>query len=144
MRPIALFRLLPALLTLAAWGCAPITRAAYDFQPPATAAAQACVEQCAATRKGCGRACDLQTPNCGNSALYPGTRPLSGEILPPAPVLQSRIGPMGDGDLDCSDLEPVLQSGLQCRLACDDLYRQCYAKCGGTVIPRQECVAFCR
>ena len=143
MRLIAILRRLAPLLPLALWACQPILRTSYDFAPPATAEGRACIDQCDATKAGCGRSCDLQTPNCGNPILYPGSR--MGKYDPgPLPPFKNSFGRMGDTDLDCTDLEPVLQSDRQCHESCDELYRQCYAKCGGTVVPHQECVAFCQ
>ena len=139
MRPIALFPLL-TLLALAA--CQPVFRTSYDFEPPAAAEARACVDQCAAAQSQCKRGCDLQAPNCGDPITYPGSRPLSG-APPTHPFYNTSFGGIGAPDLDCTDLEPVLQSGLQCREACEDVYRRCYAGCGGRVIPHRRCVAFC-
>ena len=127
----------------------PVIRTSYGFEPPAGAAALACVEQCAAAQSQCERSCNLQAPNCGDPLTFPGSRPLS-EALParpydPAhPYYKASFGSFGNRDIDCSDLEPVLQSGLQCREACGDVYRRCYTHCGGRAIPHRECVAFCQ
>ncbi|MEI6559864.1 MAG: hypothetical protein WCO00_15780 [Rhodospirillaceae bacterium] len=143
MPPSHLLGLLPPALMLALSACQPITRTHYGFEPPAGATAGACLAQCAVARTACGRACDHQAPDCGDPLNYPGSR-LPGAGPATAPRGRGSLRGIGGPDLDCADLEPVIQSGLLCHEACDSLYRDCYAGCGGTVVPRQSCIAFCQ
>lgn len=140
MRLMFILRLLPALMVLV--GCSPIIRTSYSFEPPAAVEARACVDQCMKTNTQCWRTCDLRTPNCGDATLYPGAT-LPGQETGPMPDFKSPLGMFGSGRADCIDLEPIIQSGRQCKDACDGLYRQCYARCGGTVVAHPVCTAFC-
>ena len=141
MRPVFALPLVALASALAA--CQPVIRTSYGFEPPADAKTRACVDQCLKTNTRCWRSCDLSTPNCGDPTLYPGGT-LSGQEAPgPVPAYKTPFTRFGGPDTDCADLEPVIQSGRLCKDACDGQYRQCYARCGGTVIPHPVCAAFC-
>jgi hypothetical protein len=143
-----------ALLVLT--GCQPLVRTSFTLEPPASASGKACIAQCEQASATCRRTCALQPPNCGDPYNFPSGS-LSGleSIAPgsasdPAPgsasasVTLVHFGRMGSPDLDCSDLEPVIQSQRLCEAQCDAVYRGCYAQCGGTVTAHPTCIAFCR
>ena len=129
---ISLFSILFLATILA--GCGPIYRTEYAYVPPHSPTGKMCAAQCVQGKNACEQMCEMKNQNCRLRAhqdalaqyhMYKQERKREGKPLK-------------------KEIQDFDQSYL-CSSSCDceSTYRACYSTCGGQVLERQVCVAFC-
>jgi hypothetical protein len=126
-----------AAALLVVTGCGPIYETQYRMIPPPDANGRMCATQCQQTQTYCRSNCQMIEQAClGNERErahreyehYVWERRSQGLALKRSPD---------------SFYNAYTCSRDSCEASCADDYRQCYATCGGTVIPNRVCTAFC-
>src|SRR3990167_339271 len=100
-------------------GCGPMYETQYKYIPPASNIGKMCTSQCVQSKSMCQQMCEMRKQSCRR-----------GERV--------RSGKKDDRKFDY--LEPNCDN-----IACDctETFNTCYGACGGEVLERQVCVAFC-
>ncbi len=96
-------------------GCGPIYNTEYTFEPPQSPEGKSCTFQCKNTELQCEQMEKMREENC---------------------LLRSK--------LECKDQKECSTSS--CRTdndVCEEMYRNCYQACGGTVDTHKVCVLNC-
>ncbi|MCW5584286.1 MAG: hypothetical protein KIT56_10540 [Gammaproteobacteria bacterium] len=115
-------------------GCGPVYKREYAFVPPRTGMGKMCIAQCVQNKNTCEQMCQMNNENCRLRAhqdavyqfeMYKHERRKHG-----APVKK-----------DVSDFDMSYTCNHSCN--CEPTYRSCYSACGGQVLERDVCVAFC-
>ena len=110
--------------------CGPIYNTTYTYRPPAAMEGRQCVNDCLAQKSHCNIRCQQDYEQC-NFAAQDEAR---------AQYRAYQKAHPGD-KRDTNYFADSSQCRQDC--GCDSDYNQCYANCGGTVIPHTQCVAFC-
>ena len=120
------------LISISLFGCGPVYRTHYSYQPPDDPSGRQCITQCAAIRELCRATAENRASQeravCQQSAA-----------LRYATCLATAK----------SDAERnACSSGQACSMQanttqCDTDYNQCYENCGGVVASTQVCVSGC-
>jgi hypothetical protein len=115
-------------------GCGPIYKRQYDYVAPKSSVGKMCTAQCQMAKSACEQSCELRNQTCVNQArqeaIYSFESYKQQMSREGKPIVKSL------GDFDYSNT---------CRTTCDCLhpYQACYSACGGKVIEKKVCVAFC-
>lgn len=115
-------------------GCGPIYKRQYDYVAPKSSVGKMCTAQCQRAKSACEQSCELRNQSCVNQARQ--------EAIYAFESYKQQMSRAGKpiektlGDFDYSST---------CHTTCDCLhpYQACYSACGGKVIEKQVCVAFC-
>jgi len=133
MKLIVRVNLFLLLLTLLA-GCGPVYKRQYAFVPPKTSTGKMCIAQCGSSKQSCQQMCAIKTETCRLRAKqdaviqfeqYKNDRRHAGESI--------------DKELSYFDHSSSCDTACHCEPA----YRECYSACGGEVLQKDVCVAFC-
>lgn len=111
--------------------CGPVYKTTYTYHPPTSMAGRQCVNDCLAQKSHCNNRCQRDYEQCSFAAQDEARR-------------QYREWQRNHPKDHSRDYTFFLDTS-QCRqdCGCDSDYNQCYANCGGVVIPHTQCVAFC-
>lgn len=119
--------------------CGPIYETSYELRPPLSSEGRFCTNQCAQNQQFCRQNCNSQVQMCEyNERLraqneyyaYAEEQRAKGQKIVKTPDSFYN-------SFQCSNVKN------SCQDQCDDLYRSCFAGCGGKVIPHTTCVANC-
>lgn|SRR3990167_5615816 len=114
--------------------CSPIYKTEYNYIPPASMMGRMCISQCLQNRSMCDQMCQMRNESCRRDAerdaFYQYEYYKNEQI---------RLGKKVKKDISYFD------RSLSCRTSCDceEPFNSCYAACGGQILSRQVCVAFC-
>jgi hypothetical protein len=125
-----------SILCLAAMlaGCGPIYKTEYAYVPPRTDTGKMCTAQCVQGKNSCEQMCEMKNQDCRLRAhqdaltqfeMYKQERKREGKPL----------------KKDVKDFDQSYTCGSSCN--CEPTYNACYSACGGQVLERKVCVAFC-
>lgn len=126
--------LFAALLPLSA--CGPLYTTKYTMVPPPTSEGRMCVQQCSQARAYCRQGCKIEKMECSQDARDRAMRDYRAYVR----RQQAENKPVRKSP---SDFEYSYCSTSSCDQQCEDDHRGCYTDCGGQVIARQVCTAFC-
>lgn len=110
-------------------GCQPMISTTYEVVPPASIEGRYCANECLSVKQYCEQACRRDVNACEQMNL-----------------IESQTKYIVDSKTDSS---PDMYRGSrycsadECMQACTANYNICHTNCGGQVIPRQQCTAFC-
>jgi hypothetical protein len=142
--PLSCFsgRLLAAVLVLVALaGCGPRYATEYALgPPPQTPEARACVSACEVSRLTCQQTSNDRYGQCVQTAQM--QQLLCQQQQQIDALSCNRSGPQWKG-YPCYIRSCQAPYCWRDDRACGDIYRACYAGCGGTVTPQTVCVAGC-
>ncbi|BAI71243.1 hypothetical protein AZL_006050 [Azospirillum sp. B510] len=118
--------------------CGPIYETQYSLIPPTSAEGRLCVNQCQQNRNYCRQNCGMSQQACVNEArsraLYEYQAYVNRQQAEKKPIKKS----VGDFDSSYSC------GNSSCEARCDADYRDCFGgSCGGQVIAKTVCTAFC-
>lgn len=124
-----------AIITLVLTACGPIYKKQYAYVPPASNMGKMCTAQCVQNKNSCEQMCQMRNDNCRmqarQDAMYQFEIYRSDRLKQNLPVEKS-INDFDRGSFGCQNT-----------CGCSATYRSCYAACGGEVLERNVCVAFC-
>ncbi len=133
-----MLRLLTAMiiivLTSMLFGCGPIYKKEYAYVPPRSSMGKMCTAQCIQSKSNCLQMCQMRNDNCRAQARqdayyqyeeYKHERRREGKEV----------------DKDVKDFDRSFFCNQSCD--CTPSFHACYSACGGQVLERQVCVAFC-
>ncbi len=122
------------IFVVALSACGPIYNTEYAYVPPSSKMGKMCTAQCLQGKSSCEQICELKNENCTvrsrQDALYRYEIYKSDQVQKGQPVKKSIA------DFDTS---------YTCKAACNckASFHTCYAACGGEVVEKKVCVAFC-
>lgn len=111
--------------------CGPIYNTTYSYHPPASLEGRQCVNDCLAQKSHCSIRCQRDYEQCNFAAQDEARHEYN----------EWQRAHSGDHSRDPSYFVDNSQCNQDC--GCNSDYNQCYANCGGAVIPHTTCVAFC-
>jgi hypothetical protein len=128
----SLFSIFVVIALLA--GCGPVYKREYSFVPPKTDMGRMCISQCVQGKNACEQTCRMNNDNCRAQAREDA-------IYEYREYKRERIREGKEIKKNISDFD----RGYRCQSSCDcePTYRACYSACGGQVLYRDVCVAFC-
>lgn len=115
--------------------CSPIYRSDFQYEPPADATGKMCITQCMQNKGSCQQMCQMKRESCRSRSrenayfqyqAYKAEQERHGE-----PIKRS-IRDFDNGYFECHQ---------PCH--CNQGFNSCYSACGGQVIEKKVCVAFC-
>ena len=114
--------------------CGPIYKTEYAYTPPASSMGQMCVSQCLQNKSVNEQMCQMRNDACRSQARQNAMYQFEAY----------RNERKSDGKKVRKDLSDFDQSYL-CSDSCDSTptFNACYSACGGQVLERQICTAFC-
>lgn len=126
-----------ALLSLLG-ACGPIHSTQYSLTPPATPEGRQCVSQCQQNRGYCRQSCHLAQQACLNEAR-------SRAIDEYRDYVHRQVSKKKPVQRSVSDFEHSYGcNSNSCEARCESDYRDCFGGvCGGQVVARTVCTAFC-
>lgn len=115
-------------------GCGPIYKTEYNYVPPHSNMSKMCVAQCVQAKSHCEQLCELKNQNCVAQARQEAFYEY--EIYKHDRKREGKKVKKDIGDFDRS---------YRCQSSCDctPSFNTCYSACGGQVLEKQVCVAFC-
>jgi hypothetical protein len=114
--------------------CGPIYNTEYTFVPPRSNMGKMCIAQCVQSKSMCQQMCDMRNDNCRAQAkmeahqdykMYKHERHKEGKEV----------------KKDIGDFDKSYACNTNCN--CEPQFHSCYSACGGQVLEKQVCVAFC-
>ena len=116
-------------------GCGPVYKREYSFVPPKSSVGKMCTAQCVTSKNSCQQMCNLSTENCRLRARQDA-------IYQFEQYKRDRRHDGKDIDKNLSDFD---HGAAACSSSCncEPAYRECFSACGGEVLQRDVCVAFC-
>lgn len=114
--------------------CGPMYSTSYSYVPPRSWRGKQCVNQCMMQQTTCKMQCKLSDQEChmnANMIARPAYRAYVRQQARAKQPIKKTIRDFADYS-SCAD-----------SCGCVNLYRQCYTNCGGQVVARTVCVAFC-
>lgn len=132
-RITSLLFLLVSIALLSA--CGPVYKKEYSYVPPVSNVAKMCTAQCVQSKNACEQMCQMRNENCRmqsrQDAMYEYENYRE---------QQERLNKPIDKRIEYFD-----QGSYRCNTSCNcaPTYRSCYSACGGEVLERNVCVAFC-
>lgn len=121
-----------ALLTLTA--CGPIYKTNYSYIPPQNGMGKMCAAQCVQGKNACQQSCEVTKNTCQLRAHQ--------DALAKFQIYkQDRLRQGKKVALNVSAFDNSYSCNQSC--ACEDTFNTCYSTCGGQVITKKVCVAFC-
>ncbi|GLR80440.1 hypothetical protein HUE56_20730 [Azospirillum oryzae] len=118
--------------------CGPVYETQYSLVPPSSAEGRLCVNQCQQNRNYCRQNCGMSQQACVNEArsraLYEYQSYVNRQQAEKKPIKKS-----------VSDFDRSYSCGnSSCEARCEADYRDCFGgSCGGQVIAKRVCTAFC-
>lgn len=118
--------------------CGPVYETQYSLIPPGSAEGRLCVNQCQQNRNFCRQNCSLTQQACVNEArsraLYEYQAYVNRQQAEKKPIKKTVSN--FDRSYSCGN--------SSCETRCEADYRDCFGgSCGGQVIARSVCTAFC-
>lgn len=116
------------------FGCGPIYKQEYSYVAPRTTAGTMCISQCVQNKNMCEQMCQMKNDNCRAQAradaayqfeAYKQERYAQGKKI-------EKSFSNFDNSYACSDT---------CN--CRPTFNGCYSACGGQIVSKKICVAFC-
>lgn len=130
-------RLVLVAMLLALAGCGPVIETQYTLVPPASPEGRMCVTQCQQTTQYCRQSCRLEEQTCLAEAR-------SRAMMDYQQYVNERTAKKEPIKRSPSSFEQTWRCQRDsCEDRCEGDFRACFATCGGQVIPRQVCTAFC-
>lgn len=133
MRLLSILGFIAVTLLLSA--CGPIYQTTYSYIPPASDTGKMCATQCQQNQSMCQQLCNSRADTCQSNArsqaMYAYEEYKSEQISQGQPVTET-LNDFYD-DSQCSNMN----------CGCSDSYNSCFTTCGGQIIPKSTCVAFC-
>lgn len=124
------------VLALAVVGCGPIYDTTYEMIPPSDGHGRMCTAQCQQTQSFCRANCQQLHQECVSEERHRGMHEYDQYVRERRREgLQIKRSP--DSFINTYRCDTSCESG------CEGDYRQCFATCGGKVIPHRVCTAFC-
>lgn len=122
------------ILALLLSGCGPMYKTTYSYIPPQSKNGRMCIMQCMQTKQMCEQMCEMKKENCRsremNESRYRYQEYAYHQKMANKPIERS---------------PDSFYYGYSCHQDCNCVtgYNDCYTVCGGQVLQRRECVAFC-
>ena len=130
MRHLFVFVLLTVVAAMTA--CGPIYSTDYDFIAPKSDMSKMCTADCVQSKNMCEQSCRMENQDCRFRAQRDADRDYDRYLHEHRPE---------GNDKKRSDFDRSYQCNMSCN--CEPTYRSCYSACGGTVLEKRTCVAFC-
>jgi len=115
-------------------GCGPVYKKEYSYVPPKSQAGKICTAQCVQNRGNCEQMCQMRNDTCRaqakQNAVYQYEMYKEEQHDRGQPV-----------DKRVSDFDDSSSCNNDCN--CAPTYNACYSACGGQILTRKVCVAFC-
>lgn len=114
--------------------CSPIYKTEYAYVPPKSDMGKMCTANCVQQKSMCQQMCQMRNENCRARAhqdalyqyeVYKNERRRNGQSI----------------DRSVSSFESSFGCNEPCN--CSETFNTCYSACGGEVLEREVCVAFC-
>lgn len=123
------------LITVSLTGCGPIYKIEHSYVPPVSSTGKMCIAQCVQNKNTCQQMCQMRKDNCRSQARQDAYYQYESYKND-----QARLGKPIEKSIRDFD-----HSFFECRKPChcDQTFNSCYSACGGEVLSRQVCVAFC-
>ena len=116
-------------------GCGPIYKTEYSYVPPRSDMGKMCISQCVQSKGMCEQMCQMRNETCRMRAHREARRQFE--------VYERKTRARGEPvQRDVNDFD---DSYFRCNQECDcaSSFNSCYSACGGQVLERQVCTAFC-
>jgi len=114
--------------------CEPVYKTEYAYQPPNSATGRMCVSQCNQNKSMCEQMCQMRNDNCvqraRQDAIYQYENYRDEQMRHNEKIKKS-----------LSDFDTSYSCRTHCK--CVPAFNTCYNSCGGDVLERKKCVAFC-
>jgi len=122
-------------LTGMLFGCGPIYKTEYAYVPPHSSMGKMCIAQCVQGKSACQQMCEMRKENCRARARQEAHYQYE-------EYKHEQRREHKDVNKDVNDFD---NSFFDCNQSCDctPTFNACYSACGGQVLERQVCVAFC-
>lgn len=133
-RYIPLFSFL-SLSFLILTGCGPIYKMEYSYVPPHSSAGNMCISQCIQARSMCEQMCQIRIQQCrmaSREEAYYEYESYKHERHHEGKKVRKDVSDFDRGSFNCEQ---------SCN--CAPSFNACYASCGGQVVEKRVCVAFC-
>jgi len=115
-------------------GCGPIYNTEYAYVPPKSNMGKMCIAQCTQGKNMCEQMCQMQNDNCRMQARMEAREEYR----------EYRHDRREEGKRIRRNVSDFDQGGRCDRpCGCEPQFNSCYSACGGQVLERQVCVAFC-
>lgn len=131
MKTTWLILIVQAFLLIA---CGPVYKKSYDYIPPKRSLDRICASQCSQNKSNCMQMCRMETENCQLRDREDALRRYEEYRYH-----RERHGKSIDHDVSWF-ANPM---GCEHKCGCVAAYNSCFTNCGGQVIEKKECVAFC-
>lgn len=131
-RIFSIFSILTLIGLLA--GCHPIYKTEYAFVAPKSNVAKMCTAQCIQGKSSCEQMCRMNNESCRARAHQQAVEEFR-------QYKHDRKREHKEVKRNVSDFEHTSSCNQDCD--CEPNYRACYSACGGQVLERDVCVAFC-
>lgn len=121
-------------ISLSLTACAPVYHTTYQYIPPTSHFGKHCAYNCIQMRQLCSMRSDIQNHQCKINEMQEANFQYQAYIF----SREHQRLPINLGYNDFYD-------GTMCNQSyhCLEDFNQCYATCGGEVIPHTQCIAFC-
>lgn len=114
--------------------CGPIYHTEYTYVPPTKGMGKMCAAQCVQAKNVCEQSCALNNQTCTLRAHQ--------DALAQFQIYkQEQLRKGKKIKRSVTSFENTSNCSKSC--GCEDMYNTCYTTCGGQVIAKQVCVAFC-
>ncbi len=126
-----------SLIVLASllFGCGPIYQREFAYVAPPTSMGKMCTAQCIQGKNACQQMCQMRNDNCRAQArqdAYFQYEEYKRERHREGKEVEKSVSNFDYGSFNCNQ---------SCN--CTPTYNACYSACGGQVLEREVCVAFC-
>ncbi len=116
-------------------GCGPIYQTTYSYKPAPSSSGKLCTAQCFQTKNSCQQICQLQDQNCRLQAHQEAYYRYSEYLRE-----QKAAGKKARQQLSSFD-HSYTRCNNSCHCTAD--FNACYQSCGGQVMTKRICTAFC-
>lgn len=122
------------LLTCLLTACGPMYNTEYSYIPPKSDMSKMCTAQCVQSKNSCEQTCRSDNDNCRFRAQQTA-------LIEYNEYKYDRLRAGLPLDKTVSSFDRGMSCNASCN--CQPTYRACYSACGGEVLERKVCVAFC-
>lgn len=116
-------------------GCGPIYKKEYAYVPPRSSAGKMCLAQCIQGKSNCQQMCQMRNENCRAQArqdAFYQYQEYKHERRREGKEVKKTVNDFDNSFFSCNE-----------SCDCTSSFNACYAACGGQVLERDVCVAFC-
>lgn len=132
-----LFPLIAVMMFLSS--CSPIYKTDYSFGPPPSPQGNMCASSCVDKMQLCKSNCKVQEASCREI----GALQAENDYLRYVEEQRNQKKPIEKDRSDFSSYNGCSSKLSSCQKQCDHAHRVCHSSCGGEIVERKYCTAFC-